>query len=246
MIRGLIFDLNGTVIDIRTDEWDSHTYRVTANFLDYYGIRVLPERLKKMYFELNRRQRKNSPEKFPEIDVPGIFRTIIADLTGDGDFPEHLPETAAIVFRAASRYKLQAYPDAGRILNSLKDQYLLAALSDGQSAWALPELRAAGLEKFFSPILISGNAGFRKPDPRLFESVLDQLNLRPEEAVFVGNDMYRDIYGANKAGMRTVLFRSGQGDQNDHGAEPDYIIYHFRELPDAISFLNGPDISPET
>ena len=50
--------------------------------------------------------------------------------------------------------------------------------------------------------------------------------------------MYRDVYGAHELGMKTVFFKSNQGDHNYHGAEPDYIIYNFNELPQAIEFLS--------
>ena len=36
MIKGIIFDLNGTLIDIATDEWSEEVYRVTANFLRFW------------------------------------------------------------------------------------------------------------------------------------------------------------------------------------------------------------------
>ena len=90
-----------------------------------------------------------------------------------------------------------------------------------------------------TPVLISGDFGFRKPDRRLFALALDQMSLRADETLFVGNDMYRDIYGAHGAGMRTVMFRSNQGDQSYHGAEPDYVIDRFQDLPRAVAFLQG-------
>jgi putative hydrolase of the HAD superfamily len=77
MIKGLLFDLNGTVIDILTNEGDDNLYRVTANFLDYYGVKIAPCQLRKLFFELNREQRHNSSEEFPEFDVSKIFYEII-------------------------------------------------------------------------------------------------------------------------------------------------------------------------
>ena len=94
MIRGLLFDLNGTVIDILTDENDYHVYRVTSNFLSYYGIMISPDRLKELFFELNRQQRKTSGEEFPEFDVEKIFRDIFKScgVSDCGDrFPFCLP-----------------------------------------------------------------------------------------------------------------------------------------------------------
>ena len=66
------------------------------------------------------------------------------------------------------------------------------------------------------------------------------MGLHPEEVIFIGNDMYRDVYGAHEIGMKTVFFRSNQGEQNFCGADADYIVYQFRELFNAIEFLNRP------
>ena len=60
MIRGLIFDINGTTSDILTNEYHDEIYRVLANFLDYQGIALRPDELREMYSAINKRQRKNS------------------------------------------------------------------------------------------------------------------------------------------------------------------------------------------
>ena len=46
--------------------------------------------------------------------------------------------------------------------------------------------------------------------------------------------MYRDIYGAQRARIKTVFFRSNQGAQEKDDVKPDYIIYNFPELLNAI------------
>jgi len=112
-------------------------------------------------------------------------------------------------------------------------------VSDAQAAFAMPELRAVGLGEYFDPVIISGDFGYRKPDPRLFRKALDGLQISPEQAIFVGNDRYRDIFGAKQLGMRTVWFSNSQGIGRNGGAEPDYIIYQFCELPRAIDFLTA-------
>ena len=78
MIRALLFDINGTVTDILTNEADDDAYRVTANYLSYYGVDISPAALKESYFDLNRQQRKMSPEEYPEFDSGAIFSEIIA------------------------------------------------------------------------------------------------------------------------------------------------------------------------
>ena len=238
MIKGIIFDLNGTLIDISTDEWSDEVYRTTAHFLGYSGVLISPEELRENYFALNKEQRRRSPEAFPEFDAVKIFHDIImkkVPMTENN--AGKIAVSTAQVYRAAALKKLQLYPGVKEVLTDLKSRFKLAAVSDGQSAWALPELYMAGLNEFFSGATVSGDFGFRKPDKRMYEYALEKLDLKPEEVVFIGNDMYRDIYGAKNAGMKTVFFKSNQGDHSPGGAEPDYIIYKFDELMRAIAFL---------
>lgn len=239
MTKGILFDLNGTLIDILTDEYNDELYRVTAGFLSYYGIYIAPEALRERYFALNREQRRRSPEEFPEFDAVKIFHDIIMEnIRTDELAAGETAVAAARLFRAASLRKLETYPGVKELLPHLKLHYRLAAVSDGQSAWALPELQRCQLDGFFAGVTVSGDYGFRKPDRRLFEIALKTLQLPPEEVVFVGNDMYRDIAGAHNAGMRTVFFKSNQGDWEFRQVEADYIIYDFNELLRALEFLH--------
>ncbi len=244
MIRGLLFDINGTLVDILTDEGNGDIYRTLSNFLDYQGIAIPPEELKELYFEINKRQRRESREEFPEFDIKALFAEIVEQFASahtramPAQKLKFLPETLAELFRAASRFQLRLYPDVERVLNELRPDYRMAAVSDGQSIWAIPELRAVGLLDYFDPIIVSSDHGYRKPDRRMFEQMLLKMNLAPSEVLFVGNDMYRDVFGANRIGIKTVFFQSNQGDQRNAGADADYIIYNFSELPEAIRFLS--------
>ena len=242
MFRGIVFDLNGTLIDILTDETDENVYRITANYLSYYGVSVTPVLLRDLYFELNKRQRHESREKFPEFDAGLIFYEIIRRFSVKPQ-PERkmqiLAESAAKVFRAATRRKLELYPGVEDILDELKHRYRLAAVSDGQKLWAVDELRCVGLAEYFPDVLVSGDLGYRKPDLRMFKWAAETMGYPASEILFVGNDMFRDIYGAKSCGMPCVFFKSNQGDHRNYGAEADYIIYDFRQLPEAIAFLEN-------
>ena len=239
MIKALIFDLNGTVIDICTSESDENIYRTVANFLEYHGVKIAPEELKEGYYNGVREQKENSSEEFPEFDAVRIFHDIIMERHALDEIAAGKAAVAAAqLFRAASLRKLVTYPGVQELLPHFKLHYQLAAVSDGQSAWAVPELRRCQLDKFFSGVTVSGDLGFRKPDRRIFGMALKNLQLTAEEVIFVGNDMYRDIYGAHNAGMKTVFFKSNQGDQEFRQVEADYIIYDFRELPNALEFLS--------
>jgi putative hydrolase of the HAD superfamily len=130
-----------------------------------------------------------------------------------------------------------AFPQLQEILTELKTRHRLAVVSDAQSAYGLPELRAAGLAGYFAPIVISGDYGYRKPDPRLFQAALTELQVGPEEAIFVGNDRFRDVLGARQVGMKTILYCPHGNPGGSPETEPDYLLYQYADLPRAIEFL---------
>lgn len=65
------------------------------------------------------------------------------------------------------------------------------------------------------------------------------MNMEPSEVLYVGNGMYRDVYGGQSLGITTVAFKSNQGTQEKEGVKPDYIIYNFPELLNAIRFFEN-------
>ena len=90
---------------------------------------------------------------------------------------------------------------------------------------------------YFSPIVISGDYGYRKPDTRLFQAALAELGVTPEEAIYIGNDRFRDVFGARQVGMKTILFCPHGNPGGPGEAEPDYILHEYADLPRAIEFL---------
>jgi len=110
------------------------------------------------------------------------------------------------------------------MLNVLHGQIPMALITDAQSAYARAELHQAGILDYFDPIVVSGDYGYRKPDPRLFDLVIDAFGVPAGHILYVGNDMHRDIYGARQAGMQTMMFDSNQGTKEYQGCLPDHRI----------------------
>jgi putative hydrolase of the HAD superfamily len=246
-IKGIIFDVNGTLIDIHTNEWHDEVYRVTSNVMSYQGVSLSPEAVKDLFFRIVKEQKRASGERQPEFDAVDVFRQIVAQHASDftRTLPQEqraqLPRFLAQVHRAASRARLQLYPGVQGTIEQLHSRYALAIVSDAQSAYAMPELNTVGLASFFNPVIVSGDFGYRKPDARLFKSALSRMGLAPMEVLFVGNDLYRDVHGPQKLGIRTVFFQSGQITQDKDQATPDYIIYSFPELLNAVRYFEDRD-----
>lgn len=243
-IKGILFDVNGTLVDIHTDENHEEIYRGISHFLTYHGIYVSRWEVRDEYFRLMDEQRKASSEVYPEFDAVRLWREFLrrktsADAAMNSEKLRWIPQFLAQMYRGLSRFRLQLYPEVKNVLENLTKRFRLGALSDAQSAWAIPEMKALGIDGYFSPIVVSGDLGFRKPDKRIFGQAIKGLGIAPQNLLFVGNDMYRDIFGARECGLTTVFFSSNQGRKTYEGVEPDYIIYQFSELLQAVDFFQN-------
>jgi putative hydrolase of the HAD superfamily len=235
-IRAVAFDVNGTLVRIQTDEGMDEIFRAAAHFLTYQGIDLCRQQVRELYFQLLSEQQHASTQQHPEFDAVGIWRRIIDEhQTG---FTRGLPATKldqmplflAEMSRGISRRRLGLYPHAREVLDALRERYPLALVTDAQSAHARGELHRVGLLGYFDPIIVSGDYGYRKPDRRLFEHALDGMKVAAGNALYVGNDMHRDIFGAREAGLKTVMFDSDQGKKAYQDCVPDYTITDLYEL----------------
>ena len=182
-VTAVIFDVNGTLVHIRTDEHLEEIYRSVGHFLTYQGVDLRRDQVRDEYFSRLKHQKRESPEAHPEFDAVQIWRSIIDDFASDytralpAQRRAELPVAVAEIFRGVSRKKLKLYPHVRHVLNRLRERYPLAIVSDAQSAYARAELHKVRILDYFDPIIVSGDHGFRKPDVRLFEYALAGLNV---------------------------------------------------------------------
>jgi putative hydrolase of the HAD superfamily len=240
-LRAILFDVNGTLVDIETDEGQDRIYRVLSLFVTYQGAQLAPEVIRDRYFAIMQQQRQGSREPFAEFDAVAIWKTLLLAESGPAGLPAaklaQLPLFLAELQRALARKRLELYPDVRQVLGELGQRYTLGVVTDAQSAYAVPELNSLGLGGLFACTIVSGDYGYRKPDRRLFETALKALAVRPEQAIYVGNDMYHDIYGAQQAGLRAVFWPTQYGRKEQANVAADYIIYSFAQLREAVAFL---------
>ena len=99
-------------------------------------------------------------------------------------------------------------PGAARAVRKLKRMgYTLALVADGPRGTFENILIPRGLFELFDAYAISHEVGIDKPDRRMFLAALNALNIPPEQyknVVMVGNNLFRDIKGANDLGLVTV------------------------------------------
>ena len=95
------------------------------------------------------------------------------------------------------------------------------------------------VDSSFRYFIVSGSAGFEKPDLRIFEHACGLAGVESREAVFVGDRLDVDIAGAKAAGMRAVWFNHWGGSLDGASPGPDAVIERFGELPGVLARLSG-------
>ena len=116
------------------------------------------------------------------------------------------------------------YPDADRVLRTLKERGYRLGIIASQPLGSEKRLARFGLRDCFEVICASAEEGVDKPDPALFRRALTRAGCSPEDAIMIGDRTDNDVAPAKSLGMRTVLIRQGYGGHD--------IIHHEGEIPD--------------
>lgn len=102
------------------------------------------------------------------------------------------------------------FEDAEAVLETLSAKYSVGIIAN-QSAGAEERLKKYGLSQYISLCISSAEAGYAKPDSRIFALALNKAKCRAQNAVMIGDRLDNDIFPAKKLGMRTVHIKQGFG-----------------------------------
>jgi putative hydrolase of the HAD superfamily len=97
-------------------------------------------------------------------------------------------------------------PESQTTLESLKGSYTLCLLTDGFLPTQRLKVQALGIEHYFKAIMYTEELGrqFWKPSPRGFEILIERLQARPQETVYVADNETKDFIAPNRLGLLTI------------------------------------------
>jgi len=92
-----------------------------------------------------------------------------------------------------------------------------------------------GIRDLFDAVIISADAGLRKPNPLIFKQILDLMRLEPTDMLFVGDTPHDDVLGSKNVGMHSAWIRTRNHRELPEGIPaPDIIIADLAELPERL------------
>jgi putative hydrolase of the HAD superfamily len=212
MDRGILFDLDGTLVQYRTCTDDGQSL-FEAGAAKVYALLTSKGCPLPPFEQFARRQRSLARWidwvtwlTGGEPDGRRLLRRLCKDYGLQRD-QACLALLGGLWFGPTAE-TAEVAADVIPTLSALRDAGLamgIVANVDWQAEVIDRHLESLGLLEFFRVRAYSTEHGARKPHPNLFRAALDELNLAPAEAIYVGDDSAVDLLGARRAGMRCIL-----------------------------------------
>lgn len=235
MYRNYIFDLYGTLADIRTDEENPWLWEKMSEIYRALGADYSPWELKGTFRKTESMERvmtgrgndcgdaENPAGENAETDLTKVFSALYhkKGITCDAC----IIKMTAITFRALSREYLRLYDGVEELLRELrrrgKGVYLL---SNAQSDFTRPEIEMLGIGHYFDGIFLSSECGYKKPSAMFFGKLLERYGLEPSQSIMIGNDEEADIAGAKAMGMAALYIHTGISPASKGWSAADHCI----------------------
>ena len=197
MIKGVVFDLDNTLLDFM--KMKEFAVKAAIKGMIEAGLKVNED---KSYIEINSIYEEFGWENQKVFDV-FLEKSI-------GHVDNKFLAAGIVAYRRAREANLMAYPNVNKTLMALtKSGIKLGVVSDAPSREAWMRIYYLNLYHYFDVVITFDDSGERKPSPIPFQLALDGMGLRPEETIMIGDWPERDVVGAQQIGMKTAFARYG-------------------------------------
>jgi len=225
-VRAVIFDLDDTITDFMSAA-DAAFVRAFGDIAEEQGVDIsgLHQRymgLFEEYYTLHLEGHINLDE-FRAYRFSRAFEMV--GLPVDDEFLD-----LTVDFQTYYDQELRTFPGACEVIRELDKVYPLGLITNGPTDAQWRKIDKFRLSEVFEVILVSGQLGIAKPDPRIFDVALEGLRVAPEEAVMVGNSLQHDHQGAINAGIRFIWANHTGNELPEGWPEPDHEVRSFAEL----------------
>lgn len=230
--KAILFDLDNTLARYKVSQesaWKK-AFEIAADDLDFSRTDELlnvVNTVRKWYWSDPERHRAG------RLNMNDARKTILRMALKELDcVNEKAIDKVATAYMDSRESSLDFFPDTENMLDELVERKVkLALLTNGAQEAQQSKIDRLGLARYFPVRLIEGELGYGKPDRRVFESALNELEITAGEAWMVGDDINRDIAGAQKTGILAIWHDfENSGLPEDAEVFPDKIINSTKEL----------------
>lgn len=131
-----------------------------------------------------------------------------------------------------SPYQTNLLSHTAETLKELKENgNAIHIITNGFKEIQFIKLKNSDILHYFDDVLCSEEVGVNKPDPLVFKSAMERTNAKAHESIMIGDDFEADVLGAEKVGIKGVLF-----DPNEHFKHNNEVhkIQSLKEVPPIV------------
>lgn len=236
-IQAVLFDLDDTLLDwSQQNDWLSNISGPHINNVyDYLAANdnALPER--NVFFQNYKNAIVDSWREAKKTWAGVNFEAVMARCLETSGLNVAMIEMEAVLlaYDWTTVANVCLFEDTVDVLENLRQQgYKLGLVTNSMMPmWMRDiELREYGILDYFDARVTSGDTGYMKPHPAIYERVLGLLDVKAETAVFVGDRPANDIAGANAVGLTSVWMNPPHTKHDLGDVVPDYEINTLQEL----------------
>lgn len=225
MIKAVIFDLDNTLLDFM--KMKQFAVRAAIGAMIEAGMDIEEDRGYEDILNLYQEKGWENQQVFDDFL-----------LQATGEVNNKFLAAGIVAYRRAREASLLVYPNVNKTLVTLlKMGIKLAVVSDAPSREAWLRIYYLNLHHVFDLVLTYDDTGSRKPSAKPFQIALERLQIRPAEALMVGDWPERDVVGANKVGIRTIFARYGDTFGTRHSGA-DWDVNDVQEVVDIVHEIN--------
>jgi HAD superfamily hydrolase (TIGR01549 family) len=232
-IKAVVTDFIGTLVNANYYDMDA-SQRTLHKALTDAGLETCLSEFLEAYKQAHEKYRVVRYEQFREVTNAVWVCEALNNLGCNVSIDDSRIKAALNFFFKRYVESLELRPCAEKLLKLIKEYCKIGLISNFTYAPVVyASLRILGINHFFDAVEVSHENGWRKPHINIFQGVLDKLQVRAEEAVFIGDSPVEDIKGAKDAGLKTVFVASqffSLESLDESGQKPDFIAKDLNEL----------------
>ncbi|ENQ8064914.1 HAD-IA family hydrolase [Vibrio parahaemolyticus] len=164
----------------------------------------------------------------------GLIQTILAENGIHIDAEQ--AQQAQHYFDSARMGAFTFFPGVKEMLMGLRKHYKLVVITNGPIFSQHPKLKATQMDEWVDHIIVGGEEPEEKPAASIFQKALNLVDIKPEEALHIGDSLAADIAGANNMGILSVWVNA-TGASNPTEITPNFEIRETVELKEILKTL---------
>jgi len=127
--------------------------------------------------------------------------------------------------------KTYLFPHAKELLEYLYPKYPLYVITNGFEEVQFSKLKNSGMDRYFSSIITSEEAGSKKPDPEIFHYALRKTGATADESIMIGDDLDVDMAGARQLGIDQLYVNH---DRKIHSEPVTMEVFSLQEIMELL------------